>query len=61
MAFYYYGINRGEPVYQATVSTSTTGKEVEIVVNTAIADRQTVKNLLQNLDDFMIQKNYPPL
>jgi hypothetical protein len=58
----YYGINEGDNEYEAAVSTSsTTSKEVEIVVNdTAVTDRATLLIALENLRNFILRQNYPP-
>lgn len=61
MAAHYYGINRGDEMHAAVVQNSSPGKEVEIVINTAVSDRQTVVILLQQLTSFLMQKPYPPL
>jgi|GEM_PF-2511003 len=62
MAKYYFGINLGDPMYKATVATSTTGKSVEIVVDGAVVpSRQDMFNLLQNLEAFAVQQTWPPL
>ena len=58
---YYYGINKGDGEYSAAVSTSTTSKDVEIVVNqTNVTDRQALKVALENLINFILRQNYPP-
>lgn len=58
----YYGINEGDNEYEAAVSSSsTTSKEVEIVVNdTAVTDRATLLIALENLRNFILRQNYPP-
>jgi hypothetical protein len=58
----YYGINEGDNEYEAAVSTSsTTSKEVEIVVDdTAVTDRATLLIALENLRNFILRQNYPP-
>jgi NACalpha-BTF3-like transcription factor len=58
---YYYGINKGESEYTAAVSTSSTSKDVEVVVNaTNVTDRQALKTALENLINFILRQNYPP-
>ena len=58
---YYYGINKGDNEYQAAVSTSsTTSKDVEVVVNTTnVTDRQAVITALQNLQNFILRQQWP--
>lgn len=58
---YYYGINKGDNEYQAASSTSsTTSKDVEIVVNnTNVTDRQAVLTALTNLYNFILRNQYP--
>lgn len=62
MAKFYYGMNRGGNGYaNFSVGTSTTGKEFEIVVdNASITDRQTVFQLMELMQDFVVQSNWPP-
>lgn len=62
MANYFYGINKGDAPYKATVATTTQSKDVEIQVNgTNVTDKQSVKTALENLLDTLVQNNYPPL
>ena len=58
---YYYGINDGDNEYAAVSSTSsTTSKDVEIVVNnTNIQTRQELINALYNLQNFILRSNWP--
>lgn len=58
---YYIGINKGENEYQAASSTSsTTSKDVEIVVNdTNVSDRQALLTALVNLQNFILRGNWP--
>jgi hypothetical protein len=58
----YYGINEGDNEYEAAVDTSsTTSKEVEIVVNdTAVTDRTSLLVAIDNLKNFILRQNYPP-
>ena len=58
----YYGINEGDNEYEAAVSSSSsTSKEVEIVVNeTAVATRESVLDALEKLRNFILRQNYPP-
>jgi len=58
---YFYGINRGQAQYQATVATTTQTKEVEIQVSSAVTDKQAVLTALEKLTDAIVQNNYPPL
>lgn len=57
----YYGLNKGESEYSAASSTSsTTSKDVEIVVNnTNVTDRQALLTALTNLYNFILKNNYP--
>ena len=62
MANYFYGINRGQPQYQATVATSTQTKDIEIQVNgTNVTDKQSIINALEKLIDTVVMSGYPPL
>ena len=58
---YYYGINKGDNEYAAVSSTSsTTSKDVEIVVNnTNVTDRQALLVALTNLYNFILRSQYP--
>lgn len=58
----YYGINEGDNEYEAAVSSSSsTSKEVEIVVNdTAVTDRQSLITAIDSLKNFILRQNYPP-
>lgn len=58
---YYYGINKGDNEYQAASSTtSTTSKDIEIVVNdTNVTDRQALLSALENLENFILRSNFP--
>lgn len=58
----YYGINRGDNEYEAEVSSSSsTSKEVEIVVNdTNVPGRDDLLEALENLRNFILRQNYPP-
>ena len=58
---YYIGINKGENEYQAASSTSsTTSKDVEIVVNDSnVTDRQALLTALVNLQNFILRGNWP--
>jgi len=61
MAYVYTGINRGAAMYQAITASSTPGKDVEVVVNLAnMPDRQSVITALTNIQDFILQNNWPP-
>lgn len=57
----YYGLNKGDNEYQAASSTSsTTSKDVEIVVNdTNVTTRQEMLVALQNLYNFILRSNWP--
>ena len=58
---YYYGINKGDGEYSAASSTSsTTSKDVEIVVNnTNVTDRATLITALERLENFILRQNFP--
>lgn len=58
---YYYGINDGDNEYAAASSaSSTTSKDVEIVVNTTnIQSRQELINAILNLQNFILRSNWP--
>ena len=57
----YYGINKGDGEYAAASSTSsTTSKDVEIVVNdTNVTTRQELLNAVTNLINFFLRSNFP--
>ena len=57
----YYGINKGDGEYAAASSTSsTTSKDVEIVVNdTNVTTRQELLNAVTNLINFILRSNFP--
>jgi NACalpha-BTF3-like transcription factor len=57
----YYGVNVADNEYGAASSTSSsTGKDVEIVVNTTnITSRQQIVNALEKLTNFIIRSNWP--
>ena len=58
---YYYGLNKGDNEYEAAVDTSTTSKDVEIVVNaTNVTDRTTLLITLEALQNFILRSNFPP-
>lgn len=58
---YYYGINEGDNEYQVATSTSsTTSKDVEIVVNnTTVTDRQSLLTAITNLYNAIVRNQYP--
>lgn len=58
---YYFGINDGDGEYAAVSSSvSSTGKDVEIVVNqTNIQTRQELLNAVTNLINFILRSNWP--
>lgn len=58
---YYYGINKGDNEYAAVSSTSsTTSKDVEIVVNnTNVTDRQALLAAMTNLYNFILRSQFP--
>lgn len=57
----YYGLNKGDNEYQAASSTSsTTSKDVEIVVNdTNVTTRQEMLVAITNLYNFILRSNWP--
>jgi hypothetical protein len=58
---YYFGLNDGDNEYAAASSTtSTTSKDIEIVVNnTNVGSRQELLNGLNNLINFIVRSNWP--
>jgi len=58
---YYYGVNKGDNYDKAASSTSsTTSKDVEIVVNnTNVTTRQELLTALTNLYNYILNQNYP--
>lgn len=58
---YYYGVNNGDNEYAATSSTtSTTSKDVEIVVNnTNITSRQDLLIAVEKLVNFILRQQFP--
>lgn len=61
MATVFYGINNGETAYQATVSATTTGKDVEVVINTTanIPSRTELLLAIEKLEDFILRQTFP--
>jgi NACalpha-BTF3-like transcription factor len=58
---YYYGINKGTDESTATVATSTTSKDVEIVVNsTNVTTRNDLLMALEKLENAVLKLNWPP-
>lgn len=57
----YYGLNEGDNEYQAASSTtSSTSKDVEIVVNdTNVTDRLALLTAIDNLKNFILRSNFP--
>lgn len=59
---YYYGVNAGDSAHAAAVSSSTTSKDVEIVVNqTNVTSKQQLILALENLLIFVVENGYPPV
>lgn len=58
---YYYGINKGDGEYSsATSSSSTTSKDVEVVVNnTNVTTRQELISSLEKLINVVLRSNWP--
>jgi hypothetical protein len=63
MATYFYGINNGDDEYEAVVSATTTGKDVEVVVNSSVnvPSRQELLLAIENLENFILRQNYAPV
>lgn len=63
MTALYYGLNAGDDYTECAVGSSTTSKDVEIVIAdiTKFPDRQTLMNALENLEDFIMRSNYYPV
>ena len=63
MATYFYGVNVGDNEYQAAVSSTTTGKDVEVVVNTSanVPSREDLLLAIEKLENFITRQPYPPL
>jgi hypothetical protein len=57
----YYGLNKGDNEYQAASSaSSTTSKDIEIVVNdTNVTSRQELLTAITNLYNFVLRSNFP--
>ena len=59
---YFYGVNKGDSEYAATVASSTQTKDVEIQVNsTNVTDKQSVLNALEKLINVIVKSSYPPV
>lgn len=59
---YYYGVNAGDSEYSAVVSSSTTSKDIEIVVNqTNVTSKAQLIVALENLLNFVVKNGYPPV
>lgn len=59
---YYYGVNAGDSEFQAVVSSSTTSKDVEIVVNqTNVVSKEKLLLAVENLHNFILKNGYPPV
>lgn len=59
---YYYGVNAGDSEYAAAVSSSTTSKDVEIVVNaTNVTSKEQLLLAVENLMNFILRNGYPPV
>lgn len=58
---YYFGVNGSDNEYAAASSTSsTTGKDVEVVVNnTNVTSRQQLLISLEKLINFIVRSNWP--
>ncbi|WP_426271572.1 hypothetical protein ACN9MB_09100 [Dyella kyungheensis] len=63
MATYFYGVNIGAEDSTVTIATSTTGKDVEVAVNssTNVATRDALEIAIEKLKVAIIRAPYPPL
>jgi len=60
MATVYYGVDRGGHDEDVAINTSTTGKNVELVVNEGVVlSRQDLFDALQAIRNQIIKQNYP--
>lgn len=60
MATVYYGVNRGGHDEDVVVNTSTTSKNVELVINEGVVlSRVEVLEALQAIENAIIKQNYP--
>lgn len=60
MATVYYGVDRGGHDEDVVINTSTTGKNVELVVNEGVVlSRQELADALQAIRNQIIKQNYP--
>lgn len=61
MADYYFGLNRDDAQSQMAVSTSTTGKDVEVAVTAAgVPDKEALVVTLQSMLYAIVEKTWPP-
>ncbi len=59
---YYYGVNAGDSEFAAAVSSSTTSKDVEIVVNaTNVTSKEQLLIAIENLENFVLKNGFPPV
>ena len=60
MSAQYFGINVGDDEYEATSGTSTTSKEVEIVIAdiSKVTSKQDLLLALEKLENFILRSNY---
>jgi hypothetical protein len=61
MTTFYYGLNVGDNADKAVVSTSPTGKEIEVQCDGAIPARLPLELALRNLENFILQQPFPPM
>ena len=60
MATVYYGVDRGGHEEDVVIQTSTTGKNVELVVNEGVVlSRQELADALQAIRNQIIKQNFP--
>ena len=63
MATIFYGINNGDNEYQAVVSATTTGKDVEVAINVTanVPSREELLLAIEKLENFIVRQNYAPV
>lgn len=63
MATYFYGVNIGAEDNTVSIATSTTGKDVEVAVNssTNVPARSDLEVAIEKLKVAIIRAPYPPL
>lgn len=63
MATYFYGVNIGAEDSTVSIATSTTGKDVEVAVNSSanVPSRSDLEVAIEKLKVAIIRAPYPPL